>query len=194
MQFFGFPINPSHWAVDQLFPVAPLTRLKERPSVNAILVDITCDSDGKVSKFIDLEDEKEYLPLHPVKKNEPYFLGFFLIGAYQNIMGDNHNLFGRVNEAHVFLEEDEDDGFFIEDTIKGDRVKDVLESVQFKSDMLCRLMKKHIEKATKSDLVKPRQGVKFMEMYENSMQKKTYMELSKVPKRKKKAQKKQTGS
>ena len=109
-------------------------------------------------------------------------------------MGDNHNLFGRVNEAHVFLEEDEDDGFFIEDTIKGDRVKDVLEGVQFKSDMLCRVMKKHIEKATKSDLVKPRQGVKFMEMYENSMQKKTYMELSKVPKKKKKAQKKQTGS
>ena len=162
--------------------------------MNAVLVDITCDSDGKVSKFIDLEDEKEYLPLHPVKKNEPYFLGFFLIGAYQDIMGDNHNLFGRVNEAHVFLEEDEDDGFFIEDTIKGDRVKDVLEGVQFKSDMLCRLMKKHIEKATKSDLVKPRQGVKFMEMYENSMQKKTYMELSKEPKKKKKAQKKRTGS
>ncbi len=182
-----------HWALGQLFPVAPLTRLKERPSVNAILVDITCDSDGKVSKFIDLEDEKEYLPLHPVKKSEPYFLGFFLIGAYQDIMGDNHNLFGRVNEAHVFLEEDEDDGFYIEDTIKGDRVKDVLEGVQFKSDMLCRLMKKHIDKATKRDLVKPRQGVKFMEMYENSMQKKTYMELSDELK-KKKVRKKKTGS
>tara|TARA_B100000900_G_scaffold406187_1_gene416870 strand:+ start:5737 stop:6063 length:327 start_codon:yes stop_codon:yes gene_type:complete len=100
-------------------------------------------------------------------------------------MGDNHNLFGCVNKAHVFLEEDEDDGFFIEDTIRGDRVKDVLEGDQFKSDMLCRLMKKHIEKAPKSELVKPRQGVKFMEMYENSMQKKTYMELSKIPKKKK---------
>lgn len=173
-----------HWALDQLFPVAPLTRLNERPSVNAILVDITCDSDGKVSKFIDLEDEKEYLPLHPVKKNEAYFLGFFLIGAYQDIMGDNHNLFGRVNEVHVFLEDDEDDGFYIEDTIKGDRVKDVLEGVQFKSDMLCRMMKKHIEKATKQDLVKPRQGVKFMEMYEKSMQKKTYMELPEELKKK----------
>lgn len=177
-----------HWALDQLFPIAPLTRLKERPSVNAILVDITCDSDGKVSKFIDLEDEKEYLPLHPLKKSEPYYLGFFLIGAYQDIMGDNHNLFGRVNEAHVFLEDDEDDGFYIEDTIEGDRVKDVLEGVQFKSELLCRLMKKQIDKATKGDLVKPREGVRFMEMYQQGMQKKTYMDLT--PPAKKKAARK----
>ncbi|MDG2255202.1 MAG: biosynthetic arginine decarboxylase [Opitutaceae bacterium] len=177
-----------HWALDQLFPIAPLTRLEERPSVNAILVDITCDSDGKVSKFIDLEDEKEYLPLHPLKKSEPYYLGFFLIGAYQDIMGDNHNLFGRVNEAHVFLEDDEDDGFYIEDTIRGDRVKDVLEGVQFKSEMLCRQMKKQIDKATKQDLVKPREGVRFMEMYEQGMQKKTYMDIS-PPQKKKTARK-----
>lgn len=173
-----------HWALGQLFPIAPLTRLKERPTVNAILVDITCDSDGKVSKFIDLEDEKEYLPLHPLKKSEPYYLGFFLIGAYQDIMGDNHNLFGRVNEAHVFLEDDEDDGFYIEDTIQGDRIKDVLEGVQFRSEMLCRLMKKQIDKATKDDLVKPREGVRFMEMYEQAMQKKTYMELGTSTKKK----------
>lgn len=173
-----------HWALDQLFPIAPLTRLEERPSVNAILVDITCDSDGKVSKFIDLEDEKEYLPLHPLKKSEPYYLGFFLIGAYQDIMGDNHNLFGRVNEAHVFLEDDEDDGFYIEDTIQGDRIKDVLEGVQFKSEMLCRQMKKQIDNATKQDLVKPREGVRFMEMYEQGMQKKTYMEISPPQKKK----------
>ena len=173
-----------HWALDQLFPIAPLTRLEERPSVNAILVDITCDSDGKVSKFIDLEDEKEYLPLHPLKKSEPYYLGFFLIGAYQDIMGDNHNLFGRVNEAHVFLEADEDDGFYLEDTIQGDRIKDVLEGVQFKSEMLCRQMKKQIDNATKQDLVKPREGVRFMEMYEQGMQKKTYMEISPPQKKK----------
>jgi arginine decarboxylase len=173
-----------HWALDQLFPIAPLTRLEERPSVNAILVDITCDSDGKVSKFIDLEDEKEYLPLRPLKKSEPYYLGFFLIGAYQDIMGDNHNLFGRVNEAHVFLEDDEDDGFYIEDTIQGDRIKDVLEGVQFKSEMLCRQMKKQIDSATKQDLVKPREGVRFMEMYEQGMQKKTYMEISPPQKKK----------
>ena len=166
-----------HWALDQLFPVAPLARHKERPSVNAILVDITCDSDGKVSKFIDLEDEKEYLPLHSLKKNEPYYLGIFLVGAYQDIMGDMHNLFGRVNEAHVFLEDDEEDGFYIEDTIYGNRVKDVLESVQYKSDSLCRQMKKQIDKAIKKDFVKPREGVRFMEMYEEQIQKKTYLDL-----------------
>jgi arginine decarboxylase len=99
-------------------------------------------------------------------------------------MGDNHNLFGRVNEAHVFLEDDEDDGFYIEDTIQGDRIKDVLEGVQFKSEMLCRQMKKQIDSATKQDLVKPREGVRFMEMYEQGMQKKTYMEISPPQKKK----------
>ncbi len=173
-----------HWALDQLFPVAPLTRHTERPNVNAILVDITCDSDGKVSKFIDLEDEKEYLPLHNLKKNEPYYLGIFLVGAYQDIMGDMHNLFGRVNEAHVFLEEDEEDGFYIEDTIYGNRMKDVLESVQYKSDSLCRQMKKQIDKAIKKDLVRPREGVRFMEMYEDQIQKKTYLELEPSSKKK----------
>ncbi len=172
-----------HWALNQLFPITPLTRLNERPTVNATLVDITCDSDGKVSKFIDLEDEKEYLPLHPLRKNEPYYLGFFLVGAYQDIMGDMHNLFGRVNEAHVFLEDDEEDGFYIEDTIQGNRVKDVLESVQYRADSLCHLLKKQIDKATKGDLVKPREGVRFMEMYEELIQKKTYLEVEQPAKR-----------
>ncbi|MCH6257605.1 biosynthetic arginine decarboxylase [Puniceicoccaceae bacterium K14] len=172
-----------HWALDQLFPVTPLTRLNQRPTVDAILVDITCDSDGKVSKFIDLEDEKQYLPLHPLRKNEPYYLGFYMVGAYQDIMGDMHNLFGRVNEVHVFLEDDEEDGFYIEDTIQGNRVKDVLESVQYRADSLCHLMKKHIDKATKEDRVKPREGVRFMEMYENLMQKKTYLEVAQHPKK-----------
>lgn len=166
-----------HWALNQLFPITPLTRLNQRPTVDAILVDITCDSDGKVSKFIDLEEEKEYLPLHPLRKNEPYYLGFYMVGAYQDIMGDMHNLFGRVNEVHVFLEDDEEDGYYIEDTIQGNRVKDVLESVQYRADALCQLMKKHIDKATKLDKVRPREGVRFMEMYENLIQKKTYLEV-----------------
>ncbi|MDQ8203064.1 biosynthetic arginine decarboxylase [Pelagicoccus sp. SDUM812003] len=166
-----------HWALDQLFPITPLARLKERPSVNAILVDITCDSDGKVSKFIDLEDEKEYLPLHPLKKNEPYYLGIYLVGAYQDIMGDNHNLFGRVNEVHVFLDEDEEDGFYIEDTIQGYRMKDVLEGVQYRAEGLCQQMKKQIDRATKKDLVKPRDGVHFMEIYEAQIQQKSYLAI-----------------
>jgi len=172
-----------HWALDQVFPIAPIARLKERPSVNAILVDITCDSDGKVSKFIDLEDEKGYLPLHPLKKNEPYYLAVFLVGAYQDIMGDNHNLFGRVNEVHVFLDEDEEDGFYIEDTIQGYRMKDVLENVQYSAPGLCHRLKGLIDSAIKADRVKPRDGVRFMELYEQQLQKKTYLEISQRKKR-----------
>ncbi|MBK1875841.1 biosynthetic arginine decarboxylase [Pelagicoccus mobilis] len=172
-----------HWALDQLFPIAPISRLNERPTTNAILADITCDSDGKVSKFIGLEDEKSYLPLHPLKKNEPYFLGIFLVGAYQDIMGDNHNLFGRVNEVHVFLEEDEEDGFYIEDTIQGYRMKDVLEGVQYEAKYLCRNLKQQIDKATKADVVKPRDGVRFMELYEQQLQSKTYLDIQYKKKR-----------
>ncbi|MEM9158443.1 MAG: hypothetical protein AAGB46_05280 [Verrucomicrobiota bacterium] len=100
-------------------------------------------------------------------------------------MGDMHNLFGRVNEAHVFLDDDEEDGFYIEDTINGYRAKDVLESVQYKADSLERAMKKQIDKAIKADLVKPREGIRFMEMYEAMVQKKTYLNVSTKQKRKK---------
>ncbi|MEX2381124.1 MAG: biosynthetic arginine decarboxylase, partial [Opitutales bacterium] len=124
-----------HWAFNQLFPIAPLHRLKEEPSVNAILVDITCDSDGKIARFIDLEDVKEYLALHPLN-GKPYYLGVFLTGAYQDIMGDLHNLFGRVNEVHVFLEDDEDDGYYIEETISGTPVAEILEFIQYKKSDL----------------------------------------------------------
>ena len=102
-----------HWALGQLFPVMPLHRLDHYPERQAMLVDITCDSDGKVSKFIDLQDVKDTLSLHKIRPGESYLLGFFLMGAYQDIMGDLHNLFGRVNEAHVFLDEDEESGWYI---------------------------------------------------------------------------------
>src|SRR2546423_6515938 len=100
-----------HWALGQLFPIVPIHRLNEKPQVESKLVDLTCDSDGKVSKYIDLYDVRETLPLHDLRGTEPYYLGIFLTGAYQDIMGDIHNLFGRVNEVHVFLDPDEDSGF-----------------------------------------------------------------------------------
>src|SRR3954471_19041781 len=107
-----------HWALGQLFPIMPVSRLHERPTREGTLVDITCDSDGQVNKFIDLRDVRDTLPLHPLNgngTNEPYYLGFFLMGAYQDIMGDLHNLFGRVNEVHVFLDPDEPAGYYIEE-------------------------------------------------------------------------------
>src|SRR3954466_13905002 len=113
-----------HWALGQLFPIMPINRLNERPTREATLVDITCDSDGQINKFIDLRDVRDTLPLHALNYNgngqlEPYYLGFFLMGAYQDIMGDLHNLFGRVNEVHVFLDPDEPAGYYVEEIIEG---------------------------------------------------------------------------
>ena len=175
-----------HWALKQLFPVAPLHRLNERPTVNAILADITCDSDGKISSFIDLQDTKDYLTLHALN-GKPYYLGVFLTGAYQDIMGDLHNLFGRVNEVHVFLEPDEPNGFYIEEALSGSRVADVIEGVQYQQEELCRRMKNQIDNATRKDLVKPREGVRLLEAYEAQLQSKTYLNIErgkKKPKRK----------
>ncbi len=174
-----------HWALDQLFPITPLHRLNEKPSVNAILVDITCDSDGKIDRFIDLQDTKAYLTLHPLNK-QPYYLGIFLTGAYQDIMGDLHNLFGRVNEVHVFLEEDEPNGFYIEEALSGSRIADVIEGVQYQQEDLCRKMKAQIDAATKKDMVKPREGVRLLELYESQMLNKTYLNIEAKNARRKK--------
>ncbi|MFP4204108.1 MAG: biosynthetic arginine decarboxylase [Opitutales bacterium] len=164
-----------HWACDQLFPIVPLQRLNEEPNVNATLVDITCDSEGKVSKFTDVEDVRSTLRLHALKPKERYYLGIFMVGAYQDIMGDLHNLFGRVNEAHVFLEDDEEDGFYIEDSIKGFTVRDVLGFTQYDAHILARLMKKQIDKATRADRLKPREGTRILDEYNDLLQGQTYL-------------------
>ncbi len=174
-----------HWALKQLFPIAPLHRLRERPTINATLADITCDSDGKISSFIDLQDVKDYITLHPLN-NKPYYLGIFLTGAYQDIMGDLHNLFGRVNEVHVFLEDDEPNGFYVEETIPGSLMADVIEGVQYQWEELCRRMKQQIDHATKKDLVKPREGMRLLEFYETQMRAKTYLNIERNGGRKKK--------
>lgn len=164
-----------HWACDQLFPIAPLHRLNESPDVDATLVDITCDSEGKVSKFTDVEDVRSTLRLHELNAKEPYFLGVFLVGAYQDIMGDLHNLFGRVNEVHVFLEDDEEDGFYIEDSIKGFTVNDVLGFTQYDGHILTRQLKKQIDRATKADIIKPREGTRMLDEYAEILRGHTYL-------------------
>lgn len=164
-----------HWALDQLFPIAPIHRLDEKPTVPTTLADITCDSDGKVSAFIDLEDIKSTLNLHPLLPNQRYYVGTFLVGAYQDIMGDLHNLFGRVGEAHVFLEDDEEDGFYIEETINGSTTDKILGMIQYTAEDLCRMLKRQIDRATRNDEVRPREGVAMLEMYEASIHSKTYL-------------------
>jgi arginine decarboxylase len=167
-----------HWACDQLFPIAPIHRLNEQPTVNTTLVDITCDSEGRIASFVDSEDERSLLRLHEINKDEPYYLGFFLMGAYQDIMGDLHNLFGRVNEVHVFLEDDEEDGFYIEDSIPGFSVNEVLKLTQYDGQMLSRKMKKQIDRATKEDQIKPREGTRILDEYLQVLKSQTYLSES----------------
>ena len=169
-----------HWALGQLFPIMPISRLNERPTREATLVDITCDSDGQVNKFIDLRDVRDTLPLHPLNINgngqlEPYFLGFFLMGAYQDIMGDLHNLFGRVNEVHVFLEPDEPAGYYVEEIIEGNTIVECLASVQYDENELKRQMKGQIDEAIKSDRMKPSEAMRLLDDYERGLKEYTYL-------------------
>jgi arginine decarboxylase len=169
-----------HWALGQLFPIMPVSRLNEPPTREATLVDITCDSDGQINKFIDLRDVRDTLPLHPLRTNgnglpEPYYLGFFLLGAYQDIMGDLHNLFGRVNEVHVFLDPDEPAGYYVEEIIEGTTIVQALASVQYDENELKRQMKAQVDAAIKSDRMKPSEAMRLLDEYERGLKEYTYL-------------------
>jgi arginine decarboxylase len=169
-----------HWALGQLFPIMPVSRLTERPDREGTLVDITCDSDGQVNKFIDLRDVRDTLPLHKLNTNgngqqEPYYIGFFLMGAYQDIMGDLHNLFGRVNEVHVFLDPDEATGYYVEEIIEGTTIVQALASVQYDENELKRQMKAQMDEAIKSDRMKPSEAMRLLDDYEKGLKDYTYL-------------------
>jgi arginine decarboxylase len=166
-----------HWALGQLFPIVPIHRLNEKPQFESTLVDITCDSDGKVSKYIDLNDVRETLPLHEIRDGQPYYLGIFLTGAYQDIMGDIHNLFGRVNEVHVFLDEDEESGFYIEEEIPGQSIGEVLAMTQYDWRDLEKRMKQQIDAAIKQDRLRPTEGMRLLQDYERGLKDQTYLSL-----------------
>jgi arginine decarboxylase len=170
-----------HWALGQLFPIMPVNRLDERPTQECTLVDITCDSDGAINKFIDLRDVRDTLPLHALKQNgngpEPYFIGFFLMGAYQDIMGDLHNLFGRVNEVHVFLEPDEPSGYYVEEVIEGNTISQCLGAVQYDENELKRQMKAQVDAAIKSDRLKPKEAMSLLDDYERGLKDYTYLSI-----------------
>ncbi|NUN92683.1 MAG: biosynthetic arginine decarboxylase [Verrucomicrobiae bacterium] len=168
-----------HWAFGALFPVVPIHRLDERPTMASTLVDITCDSDGKVAKFIDRDQsERDTLPLHTVSKEQgPYYLGIFLTGAYQDIMGDIHNLFGRVNEVHVFLDDDEECGYYLEETIEGNTIAEVLRMTQYDTHELATKMKAQFDAAIKQDKLKPAEGMRLLAEYERGLKDQTYLSL-----------------
>ena len=167
-----------HWALGQLFPIMPIHRLSTPPDRNGMIVDITCDSDGKVSKFIDLQDVKDTLPLHRITPGEMYYLGVFMVGAYQDIMGDLHNLFGRVTEVHVFLDPDEESGWYIEEVIEGSTIGEVLAMTQWDKFELMRLLKTQVDSAIKTDRLKPNDAMKLLSDYERLLQEYTYLSLN----------------
>jgi len=167
-----------HWALGQLFPIMPIHRLTTPPDRNGVIVDITCDSSGKVSKFTDLQDVRETLPLHRITPGEIYYLGVFMVGAYQDIMGDLHNLFGRVTEVHVFLDSDEESGWYIEEVIEGSTIGEVLAMTQWDKVELMRLLKSQVDIAIKTDRLKPNDAMKLLSDYERLLQEYTYLSLN----------------
>ncbi|MCE9590913.1 MAG: biosynthetic arginine decarboxylase [Planctomycetes bacterium] len=169
-----FQSMPDSWAIDQLFPIMPIHRLAEDPTCRGILADITCDSDGKVDRFIDRRDVKPVLELHPYKNNEDYYLAAFLVGAYQEILGDLHNLFGDTNAVHVTIGEDGQAS--IDEVIEGDTVREVLQYVQFSADDLMRSMRKSVERALRDKKLTLDESRVLLRFYESGLKGYTYLE------------------
>ena len=171
--FSLFQSIPDSWAIKQLFPVMPIHRLDERPDHPAVLGDVTCDSDGKIDQFIDRRDVKRTLPLHGWR-NEPYDLGAFLIGAYQEILGDLHNLFGDTNAVHVST--DDRGEVVVDAVIKGDTVREVLDYVEFDPDQLVQRLRESIEQAVREGRICDGQAGRFLKFYEEGLGGYTYLE------------------
>ena len=173
--FSLFQSAPDHWAFDQLFPIVPLHRLAEPPTRDTTIVDITCDSDGKIDRFIENDGVDETLSLHALVAGEPYYLGMFMTGAYQDIMGDMHNLFGRVNEIHVFVDDEDPEDFYIEEVIPGDTIGKVLSRVQYEPAELFRRVKGALDQKVKDGAIRPKEGVSLADFYEAVMKGYTYL-------------------
>jgi len=174
--FSVFQSMPDSWAIKQLFPLMPIHRLNENPTRRAVLGDITCDSDGKIDQFIDLRDVRNTLQLHQLQQEEPYLLGAFLLGAYQEILGDLHNLFGDTNAVHVSI--DEDGEYTIDDVIKGDTVREVLAYVQYNGEKLTEMLRKDVERAVRAGRLSLSESKKFIQFYESGLDGYTYLEES----------------
>ena len=173
--FSVFQSAADTWAIDQILPVVPLTRLNEEPTVNCSLVDITCDSDGKIDHFIGEGDINKTIPMHPLKADEQYFIGLFLTGAYQDVMGDMHNLFGRLNEVHIFSYDDDPEDFYVEEVVAGSSVSDVLSIMQYNPNAMAKDVKRSIDKCIAKGQIKPREGVKLIDFYEDCLKGYTYL-------------------
>ena len=171
--FSLFQSLPDSWAIDQLFPIMPIQRLNERPTRHATLQDITCDSDGKISNFVADGHIKHVLPIHALRKNENYHLGVFLIGAYQEILGDMHNLFGDTNAVHITVK---DGKYHIDQIIDGETVEEVLDYVQYNPKKLVRQLETWVTKSVKEGKISLEEGKEFLGTYRSGLYGYTYLE------------------
>lgn len=171
--FSLFQSLPDSWAIDQLFPIVPIQRLDERPTRNATLQDITCDSDGKIANFVTNRSIGHVLPIHTLKKNEPYYLGIFLVGAYQEILGDMHNLFGDTNAVHISVK---DGKYHIDQIIDGETVEEVLDYVQYNPKKLVRQLEIWVAKSVKQGKISLEEGKEFLSNYRSGLYGYTYLE------------------
>jgi arginine decarboxylase len=168
-----FQSVPDSWAINQLFPIMPINRLDEEPTQRGILADLTCDSDGKIDQFIDLRDVKSVLELHTLKPGEPYYLALFLGGAYQEIMGNLHNLFGDANAVHIQLTPS---GYHIEHVVKGDTMKEVLSYVQYDAESLVESIRRQTEAALQQNKITLSESQLLLQNYERSLSQYTYLQ------------------
>ncbi|WP_440877194.1 biosynthetic arginine decarboxylase [Thalassotalea sp. PLHSN55] len=173
--FSVFQSAADSWAIDQVLPIIPISRLNEKPSKLCSIVDITCDSDGKIDKFIGQESIADNIPMHALKADEDYFIGLFLTGAYQDVMGDMHNLFGRLNEVHIVSYDDDPKDFYIEEVVKGSSVDNVLSTMQYTPAIMAQVIKKDIDVQIARGKIKPREGVNLIDFYEDCLDGYTYL-------------------
>jgi arginine decarboxylase len=171
--FSLFQSAPDMWAVDQLFPIMPIHRLQTEPTRKAVLLDLTCDSDGKIDRFIDIKDVKDSLELHPLIEGEGYYVGMFLLGAYQEILGDFHNLFGDTDAVHVSVT---DMGYTLDHVVEGDTVQDMLNFVEYDKASLVKRIRSSIEKALSQRTLSMEESKLLMRYYEDGLSGYTYLE------------------
>ncbi len=172
--FSLFQSLPDSWAVDQLFPIMPIQRLTERPTRSATLQDITCDSDGKITNYVVNSTISHILPVHTLRKSEPYFLGVFLVGAYQEILGDLHNLFGDTNAVHISVSDD--NNYHIDQIFDGETVAEVLDYVQYDPKKLVRTLETWVAKSVKQGKITLEEGKEFLSNYRSGLYGYTYLE------------------
>ncbi|WNK01193.1 biosynthetic arginine decarboxylase [Thalassospiraceae bacterium LMO-JJ14] len=173
--FSLFQSAADSWAIEQVLPVAPLSRLNEEPTRACTLADITCDSDGKITRFIGDVGNRDTLPLHTLTPGENYYIGLFLTGAYQDVMGDMHNLFGRLNEAHIFADPDDPSGFYIEEFVRGSSAGQVLSVMQYSPDAMAKRVKAMVDATVAAGKLRSRDGVKLVDFYEACLDSYTYL-------------------